>query len=63
VHQGKNLGVKEMEQIKRTKAHQEGIEAHQNGLTDADNPYQIGTDAAMDWEDGRAEAENQEDEE
>ena len=52
-----------MEQIKRTKAHQEGIEAHQNGLTDADNPYQIGTDAAMDWEDGRAEAENQEDEE
>lgn len=50
-------------EIKRTKAYQEGIEAHHDGLTDLDNPYKIGTDEALDWEDGRSEAENQEDEE
>lgn len=31
----------------------EGREAGLAGQTDADNPYPIGTDKAMDWEDGR----------
>jgi hypothetical protein len=32
----------------------EGQEAARQGLTDADNPYQIGSDEAMDWQDGLA---------
>lgn len=37
---------------------QEGNAAHYEGYMDSDNPYPIGSDQAMDWEDGRAAAEN-----
>jgi len=30
----------------------EGNDAFHEGMTDADNPYEIGTDEAMDWFDG-----------
>ena len=32
----------------------EGREAGLAGQNDGDNPYPIGSDEAMDWEDGRA---------
>lgn len=35
----------------------EGREVGLAGATDADNPYPIGSDEAMDWEDGRASTE------
>lgn len=35
-------------------AFEEGQEAARQGLTDADNPYPIGSDSAMEWEDGRS---------
>lgn len=35
----------------------EGREAGLSGAVDSDNPYEIGTDEAMDWEDGRTEGE------
>lgn len=39
---------------KRNEAYDEGVEAGHSGFKDTDNPYKIGTDEAMDWEDGRA---------
>lgn len=36
----------------------EGYDAFLAGCTDADNPYEIGSDAAMSWEDGRSAAED-----
>ena len=42
-----------MNTIPRTPAYDEGRDAALAGQTDADNPHAIGTDEAMDWEDGR----------
>ena len=36
----------------RTEYYFEGQEAARQGMTDADCPYAIGTDEAMDWQDG-----------
>jgi len=38
-----------------------GVDAGIAGATDADNPYPIGSDEAMDWEDGRSSTETDED--
>ena len=38
-------------------AFNDGHEAGMDGATDAENPYRIGTDEAMSWEDGRAAGE------
>lgn len=40
-----------------TEAYVQGREAGMTGQLDSDNPYTIGTDEAMDWEDGRASQE------
>ena len=37
-----------------SKEYEEGRDAGLAGQTDEQNPYTIGTDEAMDWEDGRA---------
>lgn len=43
---------------KRNPAFYEGQSAYEEqGAVDLDNPYVTGTDEAMDWEDGRSEAE------
>ena len=34
----------------------EGVEGAHCGATDADNPYPIGSNQAMDWEEGRNSA-------
>lgn len=36
----------------RSEEWQEGNAAYHEGLTDADNSYEIGSDEAMDWFDG-----------
>lgn len=46
-----------------SQAYLEGVDAGIAGATDANNPYEIGSDEAMDWEDGRASQEAEEDEE
>jgi len=42
-----------------SEAYLEGVDAGIAGATDADNPYEIGSDEAMDWEDGRASQEEE----
>jgi hypothetical protein len=44
-----------MNDIPRTPAFAEGQDAGAQGLTDADCPYPIGSDKAMDWQDGLAD--------
>lgn len=41
----------------RSPEYYEGQEAARQGLNDADCPYPIGSDAAMDWQDGLASEE------
>ena len=43
--------------MKGSEAFSEGEEAGLAGQVDSDNPYEIGTDEAMDWEDGRSSME------
>lgn len=50
-------GVNPFGESNESKEFSEGREAGLAGLTDADNPYPIGSDEAMDWEDGRASVE------
>jgi hypothetical protein len=40
--------------VDRSAEYEEGQEAARQGLTDADCPYPIGSDEAMDWQDGLA---------
>lgn len=43
--------------IERTKEkQQEGVDAFHRGDSDDDNPYEIGSDDAMDWNDGYNQA-------
>ena len=44
-----------------SEAYTAGLDAGVAGMNDSDNPYKIGTDEAMDWEDGRAAASGEED--
>ena len=37
-----------------SEAYVRGREAGMAGALDSENPYRIGTDESMDWEDGRA---------
>jgi|GEM_PF-4284512 len=41
-------------------AYLSGIDAGIAGATDSENPYAIGSDEAMDWEDGRSSRVNDE---
>lgn len=41
-------------------AYLECVDAGIAGATDSNNPYPIGSDEAMDWEDGRSSAETDE---
>ncbi|QBQ74712.1 Dnase type 1 [Burkholderia phage BcepSauron] len=41
----------------RSDEYYEGYDAFCAGLTDADNPYEAGTDKGMDWFDGHMDAE------
>ena len=43
-----------------TEAYNEGVEAGHNGDNDGDNPYPVGSDEAMDWQDGLSSVQNDE---
>lgn len=44
----------------RSAEYEEGWDAHHRGKLDRHNPYPVGSDAAMDWEDGRSQADSDE---